>query len=304
MSSKKTRPLLSFYMPEYHFPCNTWKKIWQENLPFFRASDFSIAIQNWIYRTWHLLTQAGVECQLTTTLPSHGIVFVWNASNQASSLEDLSPDVFLVDIAMQEPLFPRANLHLLQNEKHAQQISNALFVPHWPQPHLQSRNPKRGTRFENVGFFGDFCNCAPELQSEDWFQILRHELGVFFDLRKCDRWHDYSDIDVVVAIRDFAGLEHLDKPATKLYNAWLAGVPFIGGADSAYACVGNPGKDYLVARSLQEVLAHLKQIKEDLPFRNSLVRHGSAASKHITQEATLLYWKKLVLETIPTLVKK
>ncbi len=79
----------------------------------------------------------------------------------------------------------------------------------------------------------------------------------------------------------------------------MAGVPFIGGSDSAYAADGAPGKNYLVATSVEELLEHLKQLQENAALRTMLVQNGLQAGQVFTQEATLRYWKKLVEETIP-----
>lgn len=293
--------MVSFFLPEKHFPTPAEEKIWREGLPFRRA-DATLAAQHWIYYTWHLLTQAGVACELTTQLPSEGIVIVWNASSFFSSEDQLPSEIFLVDIVVHdEPLFPRAHFYLTQNRAYAQQISNALFAPHWPQPNLQPRDRLRGNRFETICFLGKLSNCAQELQSEEWFQTLRQELGLFFELREPHQWHDYRHVDAVVAIRNFQGSKYFDKPATKLYNAWLAGVPFIGGVDSAFAAEGIAGKNYLVAPSLQATLDHLKHLKEDPSFRTNLVQEGLQASQHVTKEATLRYWKYLVEEKLPAL---
>lgn len=292
--------MVSFYLPEHFFPNKELQKIWQEELPFSLLNNH-IGPQTWIYQTWHLLTKAGIRCQLTTKLPSHGIVLVWDAAGPRSLAEPLPPNIFFVDIATHTIPHPKANLVLVQNRMLARKLPNTLFVPLWPQAHLQPRDPQRSTRFEHVCFLGEPQNCASELFSEEWFQKLRQKLGLFFELREYNRWHDYRDVDAVVAIRSFSGEEYPSKPATKLYNAWLAGVPFIGGADSAFAADGIPDKNYLVAKSLEETLDHLKHLKEDLSFRTSLVENGRQASQYITKEATLRYWKKLVEEILPTI---
>lgn len=116
-----------------------------------------------------------------------------------------------------------------------------------------------------------------------------------------NQWHDYSNVDAVIAIRDFSRSRQLHKPATKLYNAWLAGVPFIGGNDSAYRSDGRPGIDYLVAQSPKQVLEHLRKLKEDTVFRTHLIQNGIESGKKLCRSATLERWKSLIQETLPTL---
>jgi len=260
---------------------------------------------NWIYQTWYHLTQAGISCKLSNQLSNEGIIVTLGGTLPLPfGKKTLSKNLFLVDVLADNTPFSYATLHIIQNKKKAQQTKHALYVPHWPQPHLIPRNSERKHRFENICFFGHDKNLAPELQTHRWQERLKKELGLHFKIKRLEEWHDYSDVDCVIAIRDFSQEPHLNKPGTKLYNAWLAGVPFIGGSDSAYRADGHPGKDYLVATSLEEAFQHLQRLKEDEAFRMKLVNAGKKSSTHFTQQAILERWKKLVLETIPFLAIK
>ncbi|MFZ4116316.1 MAG: hypothetical protein ACOYK6_06290 [Chthoniobacterales bacterium] len=260
---------------------------------------------NWIYQTWKFLKEAGIPCHLSSQPVDYGIMITLCEGLPSSFGKDArqSHDLFIVDIvADTKKQRPAADCYLLQNRAHTCLVPNALFMPHWPQPGLIPRDPIRGKRFKNICFFGEIQNLAPELTSPEWSQRLFTELGLHFEIRTLDRWHDYRDVDCVVAIRDFSSSPHFYKPATKLYNAWLAGVPFIGGSDSAYASDGKPGKDYLVATSLEELFRHLKRLQEENALRAMLVRHGIQSSKAFTKEATLERWSKLIQKTLPALM--
>ena len=293
---------VSFYVPELHWPDAAARHAWQEGKMIPRTEYATPHI--WLYQTWSLLQAAGVNCTISTQLPKQGIVITlghWYLPACFGMKTPSDSHLFFVDVVADTTLHPAAPLHLLQNKKQVQQTPHSFFVPHWPQPHLISRNPARGNRFENVCFFGVPLTLAPELSSQKWQERLQRELGLHFQLRNKDRWHDYSDVDCVLAVRDFSTSPHLSKPATKLYNAWHAGVPFIGGTDSAYAADGHPGKNYLVAASLEEIFQHLKRLKEDECFRSNLVQQGFLAGAAFTRDATLAHWKKLVQETLPNL---
>src|SRR5690606_12799758 len=132
------------------------------------------------------------------------------------------------------------------------------------------RDPQRGDRFETLGFFGDETNLAPELRDPAWRAQLEN-LGVRLEVFHADRWHDYREVDGVVAIRGFGPSPYLHKPATKLYNAWLAGVPFIGGRDSAYAGDGTVGKNFLQAATPDELLQQVCRLKENPDLTRALV---------------------------------
>lgn len=257
---------------------------------------------NWIYQTWHFLTQAGIPCQLSNEPLCEGIVVTLGKSLPPSFVEKaLSKKIFLVDVVADNQPYPSASLHLVQNKTYAEQTPHSLYVPHWPQPYLIPRDSHRKNRFENICFFGHAKNLAPEFQSPSWPERLQKELGLTFKVKEVQEWHDYSNVDCIVAIRDFSREGHLEKPGTKLYNAWLAGIPFIGGNDTAYAADGRPGKNYLVATSLEEVFQHLRRLKEDATFRMSLVEEGKKSATDFSKQATLECWKKLILETIPVL---
>jgi hypothetical protein len=260
---------------------------------------------NWIYQTWHFLTQAGISCQLSKEPLCEGIVVTLGKSLPPSFQEKiLSKKIFLVDVVADNHPYAAASLHLIQNKIYAEQTPCSLYLPHWPQPYLIPRDSRRKNRFENICFFGHPKNLASEFQSPSWQERLQKELGLTFKIKGVQEWHDYSNVDCILAIRDFSKEGHLDKPGTKLYNAWLAGVPFMGGNDTAYAADGRPGKDYLVATSLEEVFQHLRHLKEDEAFRGALVEEGKKSATGFTQQATLEHWKKLVLEIIPTLAIK
>ena len=295
---------ITFCLHEKDYPTPDWVKAWEEgNIVSLQEPHKCVTTRSWTYQTWSLLKQAGIPCELSSEVPKEGIVILLSTalgdSYQAS--RSTNKNLFLVDIVAHYHPHPAAQLHLLQNQAHARWLPNSLFIPHWAHPHLIPRNPERGTRFETVCFFGDIVQLTQELDSKEWSQRLKEELQLNFELREASSWHDYSDIDCVLAVRDFSKLLHFNKPATKLYNAWHAGVPFIGGEESAYATDGHPGKDYLVAGSLEEAFQHLKRLKEDPILRTRLVQNGLQSGKKFTREATLECWREVVEKTLPAL---
>jgi hypothetical protein len=307
---------ISFCLPKEHFPDQAWIRSWEQGdvLPLQEQGKAATS-QCWIYQTWALLIQAGIPCSLVEGLPEHGGIIIamshlfptittpFKAKRKKSlKTASLHRNFFFVDIVADALPHPAAHLHLVQNRAHAMRLPRSIFMPHWPQPHLIPRNQARGSLFEKIAFFGDSNNLAPQLRSRAWQEKLSRKLGIVLEIRAADRWHDYSDVDGVIATRDFSLARHLHKPATKLYNAWLAHVPFIGGYDSAYAADGHPGRDYLVGGTPEEIFQHLKKLKEDLLFRKHLVTHGALAATAYTREATLERWKKLLQITLPKAV--
>jgi hypothetical protein len=294
---------VSFLLAPEFIPKVDWREALEKGDALKVASlGLAATAQNMIYQTWFWLREAGVSCDLVKSLPKEGIVIF--VSNTFSPHLVLPPHLFYVDVLADARLLPSTHFHLIQNQAKARWTPHSLFVPHWPQPSLIPRDPRRGSRLEKISFFGDPDNLAPELQTPEWINQLRRELGMFLDFKENKDWHDYSDTDVVLAIRDFSRSPHYHKPATKLYNAWLAGVPFIGGRDSAYAIDGRPGIDYLVATSPQQVINYLRRFKEDVTLRQQLVTRGQESGAAFSRETIVLQWKQLVEETLPTLAEK
>ena len=289
---------VTFYLPEKYLPDIALRDAWRSGaIRKLEESGKVCCAQSWIYMTWIALTSAGHNCALSPDIPEDGILIA--LSGFFSDSWRPPRGVFFADIVADYVPHPAAHLHILQNSAHAARLPRSVFMPFWPHPNLVPRDPARGGTFQSIAFVGDPGNLASELRSEEWAEALDKDLGLRLEIRRGDRWHDYSDVDCVLAIRDFTRSRQLHKPGTKLYNAWLAGVPFIGGRDSAYAADGRCGIDHLKAASPDEVLAHLRQLRDDPAFRNALVENGRASGKKFTRDETIRRWERLVAETLP-----
>ena len=293
---------ISFCMPEDSLPTAATRAAWEKGeFASFKDGDGNASTQSWLYQTWLLLKKNGVDCQLCTYLEEEGIIFLVGAT--LDTWRRPPKTSFFVDIVSDGVPHPGADLHLVQNKTYADLLNNALFMPHWPQPYLVKRDPLRGDRFENVAFFGDPYNLASEFHSAAWSNLLSNELGLTFHIHGANRWHDYSKIDCAIALRNFSDSIHLNKPGAKLYNAWLAEVPFIGGRDSAYAADGEAWKNYLMATSVPETFAHLKRLQMHPELRTKLVEEGLKRSPAFSQAATLMRWHELIHGLLPRLAK-
>jgi hypothetical protein len=106
------------------------------------------------------------------------------------------------------------------------------YLPHWSQPNLIPRNRDRGTQVKTLVFKGMERNLAAPFKSAE-FQKELQAIGVQFVVsseeptRQFQEWADYSQADVVLAVRNNTEYDLTVKPALKLINAWLAGCPAI-----------------------------------------------------------------------------
>ncbi len=287
-------------MSEKHLPKPAQRDAWKSGSPVRVEGEGMIAVvQCWIYQTWARLTNAGVPARLVHQFPEKGIlvVFTGNLSPQFRPPDD----VFVVAIVADNKLHPRVHMHVLQNPAHAKRMRGAVYMPHWAQPNLIPRDPARGDRFESVCFFGHEANLCPELRDPGFVEKLKAEAGVTLSVIGAEKWNDYSSTDCAIAIRDFDGRRHDHKPPTKLANAWLAGVPFLGGVDTAFASEGEPGTDFLVCPSRSAMVEHIRTLKADPALRARLVAAGRLAGQRHTAEAHTRQWITLLGNNVPAL---
>lgn len=256
---------------------------------------------SWIVQPWRALARRGHAVRVSSTLPDEGII-VAVRSDLAWHLRPTPRQLFVCARSDAGP-HPWAQLELVQNPAQAHPARERVFVPHWPQPGLRDRDPARGERFERVAFLGDQANLAPELVSPDWARALARE-GLAWSIRQKGRddLGDYRDLDAVIAIRDFAGVPHDRKPASKLVNAWLAGVPAIVGPESAFLAAGRPGDDLLVARDLASTLTALRRLRDDPALRARLVENGRRRATAFDEDSVVAAWEEVLYERAPQML--
>ncbi len=214
-------PSIYFYLP---------KSDWRDDLP--QSTDavwknWEYGVYSWTLQTYLRLQADGFPCQLVDSLPEEGIMIAHLQSLPIDLIPN-SKSLFICLLA-DKGRHPYAQIHVVQNP---QQIKprilgdrlllpgKNIYIPHWTQPGLIPRDLQRGDRFENVAFFGLEINLAPEFREQYWHQQLQ-DLGLNWQIISSDRWNDYSDVDVVVAVRNFHTPAYAwdYKPPTKLFNA-------------------------------------------------------------------------------------
>ncbi|MEO1634635.1 MAG: hypothetical protein AAFS04_06100 [Cyanobacteria bacterium J06631_9] len=296
--------------------------LWPETMPSSpdeNWSGYGLGIYAWTVQTYLRLRAAGLSCELTSELPPSGIVLCH--SNALRSVKAAAnAERFVICMKAEAPLSAIALMHVVQNPSEISLSKDCYFIPHWPQPQLIPRNAARGDQFKTVVFYGHQDSLASELRSHAW-QVALSERGLegrtisntnrWDDHSAVDTgWNDYHDVDGVVAVRSFNPWHRLvtggfsNKPATKLYNAWLSGVIPILGAESAYRQTGTPGEDYLEVGSFSDLLSSLDRLKEDLTLRQQLIANGQIKSGKYTPEGIVTKWQNfLELVAIPAYIR-
>lgn len=237
----------------------------------------------WTVQTWCRLRDAGYGGIELAARPAPGRINL--AKSKVWSRLGRPKDCFAVSIQADYPRVAWAQFHLQQNRDLAGK--NSAYQSLWPQAAIIPRNPAR-REVRRVGFLGKVGgNLA--LGEAEWARLLAGH-GLEFVARTPAQWHDFSDIDIALGIRDFSQRPHSHKPPNKLMNAWLADVPFVGGTDSAFRQVGTPDVDYLRVTSVEEAVTTLVRLRDDADLRRRMVEAGRRRVADFTTDAITREW--------------
>jgi hypothetical protein len=236
----------------------------------------------WVLYTFLQLKAAGLQVELVDTLPKYGTVISHRDFLPATMLPR---DLFLVCIKADRNHHPWAQLHLVQNP-----VDRGMPIDFWPQPGLKPRDPLR-TGVKSIAYFGREANLTPELKGFDKRFTIKDRL----------HWHDYSDVDVTVSVRDFTGnssdpvLDANAKPPNKLINSWRAGVPAIVGCESAFRQVRRSSYDFIEVQSMKDLREALRQLENPVLYYG-MVDNGFERAKEYTDAKIVARWREVFLE--------
>jgi hypothetical protein len=174
------------------------------------------------------------------------------------------------------------------------------FIPHWPQPNLQPREQFRGTKIENLVFKGFTRNLAESFKSSDFLTQLQsldvRLLVSSADLhaRQCDDWIDYTQADVVLAVRDCTEYNLSFKPSSKLINAWFAGCPAFLGPEPAFQMLRKSELDYIEVRQPDDVISAVRRLQNEPALYSAMVDNGFQRARDFTPDRIALLWRELL----------
>lgn len=249
----------------------------------------------WVVQTYLLLREQlaalGHEVTLQADFrPGAIAVAHWDSVN---SLFWAARRARVIGVRADRPPLYGCEVVVLQNDLERDDRTHR-FIPLWQQPGLLPRDPARGRRVETLAYFGRIEALPVWLTSEAFRQKLAR-LGV--SLRVSERsWHDYRDVDLVIAARVESALMLKFKPATKLYNAWLAAVPALLSNEPAFRALHESNLDYLPVEGPEDVIAAVRMLKEDPSVYKAMVARGTQRGAMFTREAIGKRWLALIAE--------
>lgn len=296
---------ITFYLPTYDL-----KKVEAVETLSARencaASDIAPIVKNypsliWVWSTYLRLRTAGLSCTLSDQFPREGITVSASCNIPLFMTTPANVCHICADADSPPRFYPQ--IHVLQNKCQCKEYSTTfsiprfVYIPHWPQPNLVPRDPRRGDTFENLAYVGARDQLAREFQGADATSKFA-KAGFDFHIID-DNFNDYSDIDCLVAIRSLDDNPHIHKPASKLVNCWAAGVPAILGPESAYRSSGNSSIDYIEVKTLDECVEALQLLKLNRELRHKMISNGRARWREFSDEAIVQLWLKLLTKDAP-----
>lgn len=203
---------------------------------------------------------------------------------------------FVVACRYDTPSPVLCDLRTVMNPLQVRDLERDQVMPHRPQPLLRARDLSRGSRMENLVFKGHSYNLAEPFRSPA-FQAKLAALGVrlvmgtegtqnaFVD------WADYTSADALIAVRNNTTYDIALKPALKLVNAWLAGVPAILGPEPAYRDLRQSPLDFFEVRTPEQALAAVQELKEKPALYEAMVANGFERAQAFTAERVITLWR-------------
>lgn len=239
---------------------------------------------NWILQTYLELKRRslGVEI-IPQPVPNEICV----AHYDDILLKEIPTRSFLVGVRGDRPDIRVSGINVVQN-KLALRRPRDFFLPHWSQPGLIPRDNSRGHAITKLGYMGMRFNLRPTYLEPGFLQRLA-ERGVEIEVREYP-FQDYSDIDLVLAVRPGTEYDINLKPATKLQNAWLAGCPALLGPESAYRQYRQSELDYVEVRSPDDALQAIDRLQNDPQLYDAMVANGAERAAGFTHEAIADLW--------------
>ncbi|HST00267.1 MAG TPA: hypothetical protein VLJ84_01265 [Usitatibacter sp.] len=170
------------------------------------------------------------------------------------------------------------------------------FVPLWPQPGLRSRDATRGTAIRRIAYHGR-TGTAPEWFFDGELRAALERRGIEFHIER-KRWEDYREVDVSIAAREETGAVLATKPATKIYNGWLARVPVLATAEPAYREVRRSAMDFIEIAAAGDVLRTVDLLRANPRLFAAMVENGVKRGEEFSVEATRRRWLDLLEDEV------
>ena len=286
-----------------HADINTYPSSLLGDMSVFKAKRTIQHEVQWVF--YLMLKDQGLDVNICRDYPKDGIFLIHKANAKKFVW---NPNLFVVSLQWDYKRDDRAQIHLVSNHYKTTQASLGWldrlsfqglqhYVPPIMHPVIIPRDAGRGDVFENMAFIGDPKNLDEAFRTES-FRAKVDELGMKFIIRSDpDKMADFSDIDVVMAIRKI-GQVISNKPPTKLINAWRGGVPSILGGEVGFREARENEYDYIEVDSVEDVVNALSRLKNDRGFRNEMIANAKRRAAPFSAEGQQQIWVGFFKDTV------
>jgi len=286
-------PVLNFFIDKNHFPYKYVNDLDFDNKELLAQLGSANTWLLWTLRTYMELNGL-YTCNLTDTIPDSGIAIFFRGSIELAAKPNKKQ--FWVCIVADGVWHPYSQVNLFQNYQQHSKYPHSYFMRHWHQLNIIKSN-SGNLRPKNICYFGDELNLAPELRTDDWKDFLKLN-GFTFIIPDYSKWNDYADIDIVIGIRSFSSDDFLNKPSSKLINAWRAETVFIGGNDSAFEYERQTEFDYIKVVSYSGLKEILLKLKQDESLYHTYKSRAAVCGERFPDKLFTEQWVKVIDEVI------
>lgn len=262
-----------------------------------QADRFRGGVNNWVVQSYLQLrepmAQVGIRARITDHFVTNAICIAHR--DHLNCFFDFSERAYIVAVRADRPLVQIGHRQIVQNVLAGRNASER-YLPLWPQPGLIPRDPRRGVGIERMAYFGRDASMPQWLRDPRFIDALKR-IGITFSLRTRE-WHDYSDVDLVLAHRIASPTLLHEKPASKLINAWHAGVPALLSDEPAYAALRRSDLDYLVVDTPQSLLRRIEYLRAETSVYRAMIENGRVRAREYSAEAVRARWLELILTDV------
>lgn len=258
----------------------------------------------WIVLSWRRLRDAGLAAALDNRVPDEGVVVFYPGDKRAVLRQHRAGNSRALLVATRSDRNPVgfADVEVVQNAASAD-CKRRFHLPHWRQPGLIARADARGERVRTILFPGTRQNLHPGFLDAAWAGFLdAHGLQMrcHFDAPgdRVPAYHDLHDIDLMLAVRPSGASLVRNKPAWKLFNAWLAGVPALLGPESGYRELREQPLDFVEVDGPPAAMQAIERLMAEPSLYRAMVENGRRRGRDYDDAATVARWRALFDEVL------
>ena len=278
--------------------------------PDREPAEFLRGERVWVLQTFLRLRAAGFVCELVDRAAADGLLlFHAKQDRQVRSSLPRGARPVLVGLRADNRQPLSAEFEVVQNGRFAD-ARTRHFVPHWPQPGLRARDAGRGARVARIAYKGFLENLHPDFRGARWRDFLAAR-GIEWEESAREfrgspdgadlGWSDYERVDAVVAVRPRAPKTDFSKPASKLVNAWRAGVPALIGDEYACRELRRSELDYFEVASLADAERAVDRLLAAPELHERMVENGRRRAAEWGFDADTRRWIELLGRDLPRL---